>query len=78
MTIDHKDEDLDQALRLHYHAILDGVTAPEQLRRQVLTCTEPQQGSMARWAPVLAVALAGASFLVVLASSRMAEIVFRF
>ncbi len=78
MTIEHKDEELDRALRAHYHAILDGVAAPEHLRRQVLTHTEPKRGYMAPWAPVFAIALASASFLVVLASSRAAEIVFGF
>lgn len=78
MTIENRDEELDQIVRLHYHAMLDGVIMPEQLRRQALTSTEPRRGYMAPWAPILAAVLAGASFLVVLASSRIAEIVFKF
>jgi len=78
VTVEPKDKDLDQALRGYYHAILDGVTAPEHLRRQVLAHTEQQRWYMTPWAPVIALALAGASFFVVLASSRMAEIIFGF
>ena len=74
MTIEHSDDELDQLLRTHYHAAVDGVTVPEYLLRQVLTATEPQRGHTARWAPVLAFALAGGSFLIILASSRIVEV----
>ena len=74
MTIEHSNDELDQLLRTHYHAAVDGVTVPEHLLRQVLTATEPQRGRIAGWAPVLAFALAGASFLIILASSRVVEV----
>lgn len=74
MTIEHSDDELDQLLRAHYHAAVDGVTVPEHLLHQVLTATEPERGRMARWTPVLAFALAGASFLIILASSRVVEV----
>lgn len=74
MTIEHSDDQLDQLLRTHYHTAVDGVTVPEHLLRQVLTATEPQRGRTVRWTPVLAFALAGASFLIILASSRVVEV----
>ena len=74
MTIEHSNDRLDQLLRTHYHAAVDGVTAPENLLNQVLKTTEPQQGHVAPWAPVLVFALAGASFLIILASSRVIEV----
>ena len=78
MTIEHSDDELDQLLRIHYHAAVDGVTVPEHLLRQVLTATEPQRGCTARWTPVLAFALAGVSFLIILASSRIVEVLLSF
>jgi hypothetical protein len=78
VTIEHSSDELEQLLRKHYHATVDGVTIPEDLLRQVLTATEPQRGRSARWAPVLAFALAGASFLIILASSRVIEILLSF
>jgi hypothetical protein len=74
VTIEHSNDELDQLLRTHYHAAVDGVTVPEHLLRQVLTAAEPQRGRTAGWAPVLAFALAGASFLIILASSRVVEV----
>ena len=74
MTIEHSDDELDQLLRTHYHAAVDGVTVPELLLHQILTETNPQRGRTARWMPVLAFALAGASFLIILASSRVVEV----
>jgi hypothetical protein len=78
VTIEHSNDELEQLLRKHYHATVDGVTIPEDLLRQVLTATEPQRGRSARWAPVLAFALAGASFLIILASSRVIEVLLSF
>jgi hypothetical protein len=78
VTIEHSDDELEQLLRKHYHATVDGVTIPEDLLRQVLTATEPQRGRRARWTPVLAFALAGASFLIILASSRVIEVLLSF
>jgi hypothetical protein len=74
VIIGHRDDELDQLLRVHYHAAVDGVTVPEHLLHQVLTSTEPGRGRTARWTPVLAFALAGASFLIILASSRVVEV----
>ena len=74
MIIEHSDDQLDQLLRTHYHAAVDGVTVPEHLLRQVLIAIGPQHGRTVRWAPVLAFALAGASFLIILASSRVVEV----
>lgn len=78
MTIEHSDDELDQLLRTHYHAAVDGVTVPEQLLHRVLTETDLQRGRTARWTPVLAFALAGASFLIILASSRVIEVLLSF
>jgi hypothetical protein len=74
VTIEHSDDELDQLLRTYYHAAVDGVTVPEHVLRQALTGTEPQRGHTARWTPILAFALAGASFLIILASSRVVEV----
>jgi len=74
VTIEHSDDELDQLLRTHYHATVDGVTAPEHLLRRVLTEVEPKRGRAARWTPIMAFALAGASFLIILASSRVVEV----
>jgi len=74
VTIEHNDDELDQLLRTHYHATVDGVTVPDHVLRQVLTETEPQRGRTVRWTPVLAFALAGTSFLIILASSRVVEV----
>jgi hypothetical protein len=74
VTIEHSDDELDQLLRTRYHVAFDGVTVPEHLLHQVLTATGPQRGRTARWMPVLAFALAGASFLIILASSRVVEV----
>jgi hypothetical protein len=78
VTIEHSDDELDQLLRKHYHVAVDGVTVPEHLLHQVLTETEPQHGRTTRWTPVLAFALAGASFLIILASSRVVEVLLSF
>jgi len=78
VIIEHSDDELDQLLRTHYHAAVDGVTVPEHVLRHVLTTTEPQDGRTARWTPVLAFALAGASFLIILASSRVVEVLLSF
>jgi len=78
VTIEHSDNDLEQLLRKHYHATVDGVTIPEDLLHQILTATEPQRGRSARWTPVLSFALAGASFLIILASSRVIEVLLSF
>jgi hypothetical protein len=74
VTIEHSNDELDQLLRTHYHAAIDGVTVPEHLLRQVLTEAKPQRGRTVRWTPVLAFALASASFLIILASSRVVEV----
>lgn len=74
MTIEHIDDELDQLLRTHYHAAVDGVTVPEHVLHHALTEPEPQHGRSARWTPVLVFALAGASFLIILASSRVVEV----
>jgi hypothetical protein len=74
VTIEHSNDELDQLLRTHYHAAIDGVTVPEHLLRRVLTEAKPQRGRAARWTPVLAFALASASFLIILASSRVVEV----
>ncbi|MFZ2413797.1 MAG: hypothetical protein WAW16_06215 [Candidatus Cryosericum sp.] len=74
MTIEHSDDNLDRLLRAHYHTTVDGVTAPDHLLRRAMAETEPGQGHTARWTPVLAFALAGASFLIILASSRVVEV----
>ena len=74
MTIEQNDDELDQLLRMHYHTTLGGVKAPEHVLRRVLSDTEPKHGPMASWTPVLAFVLAGASFLIILASSRVAEV----
>jgi hypothetical protein len=78
VTIEHSDDELDQLLRTHYHAAVDGMTVPEHLLRKALTETEPQHRRTARWTPVLAFALAGASFLIILASSRVVEVLLSF
>jgi hypothetical protein len=78
VTTEHSDDELEQLVRTHYHATVDGVRVPEDLLRQVLTATEPQRGRTARWTPVLAFALAGASFLIILGSSRVVEVLFSF
>ncbi len=74
MTIEHSDDDLDQLLRTHYHTAVDGVTAPEHLLRRVLIGVEPEHGRAARWMPIMAFALASASFLIILVSSRVVEV----
>jgi hypothetical protein len=74
VTIEHSDDELDQLLRAHYRATVDGVTVSEHLLRQALTETGSQREHTARWTPVLAFALAGASFLIILASSRVVEV----
>jgi len=78
VTIEHSDDEFDQLLRTHYHAAIDGVMVPEHLLRKALTATQPQRRRTARWTPVLAFALAGASFLIILASSRVVEVLFSF
>ena len=72
MTIERNDNELGRLLRVHYHAALDGVTVPEHLLHQALAETQP--GRASRWTPVLSFALAGASFLIILASSRLIEV----
>ncbi|MHB8108369.1 MAG: hypothetical protein ACYDH4_13250, partial [Candidatus Cryosericum sp.] len=67
------DDDLDQLLRAHYHAAVDGVTVPDRLLRRVLEEAEPKRGGAAN-SPILAFALAGASFLIILVSSRVVEV----
>jgi hypothetical protein len=74
MTIEHSDDNLDQLLRAHYHTAVDGVTAPDRLLRRAMAEPEPGRGNTARWTPVLAFAMAGASFLIILASSRVVEV----
>jgi hypothetical protein len=74
MTIERNDDELDQLLREHYRVALDGVTAPDRLLQQVLAKTRLGGGRATRWTPVLAFALAGASFLIILASSRVIEV----
>ena len=74
MTIEQTDDELDRLLRTYYRTAVSGVTVPEHVLRHVLTITEPQDGRTARWTPVLAFALAGASFLIILASSRVVEV----
>jgi hypothetical protein len=74
VTIEHSDDELDRLLRTYYRTAVSGVTVPEHVLRHVLTITEPQDGRTARWTPVLAFALAGASFLIILASSRVVEV----
>ncbi|MHB8106265.1 MAG: hypothetical protein ACYDH4_02370 [Candidatus Cryosericum sp.] len=74
MTIEHSDDELDRLLRAYYRAAVSGVTVPERVTRRVLAATTAQRGRAARWTPVLAFALAGASFLTILASSRVAEV----
>jgi len=78
VTIEHSDDELDRLLRTYYRAAVSGVTVPELMLHQVLTATEPQRGRSARWTPVLAFALAGASFLIILASSRVVEVLLSF
>ena len=78
MTIEHSDDELDRLLRTYYRSAVSGVTVPELMLHQVLTATEPQRGRSARWTPVLAFALAGASFLIILASSRVVEVLLSF
>ena len=78
MTIEHSDDELDQLLRTYYRATVHGMTVPQHVLRQVLTATEPQHGRTARWTPVLAFALAGASFLIILVSSRVVEFLLSF
>jgi len=74
VTIEQNDDELDQLLRMHYHTTVGGVKAPEHVLRRVLSETEPKNGHMTRWTPALAFVLAGASFLIILASSRVAEV----
>lgn len=74
MTTGHTDDQLDQLLRAHYHAEIDGLEAPDALVRTVLATTGPQRGLRGAWAPLLAFTLAGASFVIILASSRAFEI----
>jgi len=78
VTIEHSDDELDRLLRTYYRSAVSGVTVPELMLHQVLTATEPQRGRSARWTPVLAFALAGASFLIILASSRVVEVLLSF
>lgn len=78
MTIEQNDNELERALRAHYDALLSGVQVPERLRHEVLGQVERKRGYMASWGPIVGLALASASFLVVLASSRLAEVVFHF
>ena len=74
MTTEHIDDDLDRLLRAHYHAGIDGIEAPENLVRTVLATTASQSRRRSPWAPLLALTLAGASFVIALASSRAVEI----
>ncbi len=78
MTIERSDDELDQLLWMYYRAAVQGVTVPDHVLREALTATEPQRGRSARWTPVLAFALAGASFLIILASSRVVEVLLSF
>ncbi|MHB8071246.1 MAG: hypothetical protein ACYDHF_08490 [Candidatus Cryosericum sp.] len=74
MIIGHTDDKLDQLLRAHYHTAIDGIEAPETLVRAVLATASPRGGLRGAWAPLLAFTLAGASFVIILASSRAIEI----
>lgn len=74
MTTGHSDDELDRLLRAHYHAELDGIKAPDMLVHDILVTTGSERPRRAIWAPLLAFTLAGASFVIILASSRAIEI----
>jgi len=74
VTTGHTDDQLDQLLRAYYHAGIDGLEAPDVLMHSVLATTSSQRGLRGAWAPLLAFTLAGASFVIILASSRAVEI----
>jgi hypothetical protein len=74
VIIGHTDDKLDQLLRAHYHAEIDGLEAPDTLVRAVLGATEVRRRGRGAWVPLLAFTLAGASFVIILASSRAIEI----
>jgi hypothetical protein len=71
---EHTDDELDRLLRAHYHSEIDGIEAPDRLVHAVLATTGSQRARHGGWASLLAFTLAGASFVIILASSRAVEI----
>ncbi len=76
ITDRHNDDtQLEQLLRRYYHTELDGLSAPPDLLDRVRAAVSAErQGRRASLAPFLAFALAGASFVIVLFSSRLMEL----
>lgn len=74
MTTGHTDDKLDGLLRAYYHTEIDGLRTPDALVDAVLATTRPAGKRHGAWTPLLALTLAGASFVIVLASSRAIEI----
>jgi len=74
MTIERPDDELERLLRAHYHTVFDGLKPPQDLMESTRSRASASREHHSRLAPLLAFALAGASFVIVLLSSRMAEI----
>ncbi len=74
MTIGNTDDHLDTLLRQHFHRRLDGVETPSTLIDRVRVNVSSKASFGLRIAPALAVVAAGAAFVLVLISSRAAEV----
>jgi hypothetical protein len=74
MTIGNSDDHLDTLLRQHFHRRLDGVETPSALIDRVRVSVSGKTSFGLRIAPTLAVVAAGAAFVLVLISSRAAEV----
>lgn len=74
MTIGNSDDHLDTLLRQHFHRRLDGVETPHALIDRVRANVAGKASFGWRIAPTLAVVAAGAAFVLVLISSRAAEV----
>lgn len=74
MITGQTEDKLDELVRAHYHAEIDGIRVPDTLVYAVLAATGSQKARRTSWAPLLAFTLAGASFVIILASSRAVEI----
>ena len=74
MTTGRTDDKLDGLLRAYYHTEIDGLSTPDTLVDAVRAATRPAGKQHRALVPLLALTLAGASFVIVLASSRAVEI----
>ena len=74
MTIGNSDDHLDTLLRQHFHRRLDGLETPPALINRVRVAVSGRTSFAMRIAPTLAVVAAGAAFVLVLISSRAAEV----